>query len=196
MKVLGITGMPWSGKSEAVHIARSFNVNILRMGDYVWQEVQNRGLPLNDQNVGSIASDMRNRFGQDIWAQKTLEAIKKMNGKKLILIDGIRSIHEVQTFQRTLESDFVLIAIIASDAIRYARAQHRGRADDSVDLQILKRRDKREISWGIKDVIAAADITIHNESTKEDFADAVKQLFLSFLNNNLTQYNHFTLTDQ
>jgi len=182
MKVIGFTGMPWSGKSEAVRIACSFNICVLRMGDFVWQEVKNRGLPLNDQNVGTIAIQMRNRFGQDIWAKKTIDAIQKTKQKNIIVIDGIRSIQEVQTFQHILHSDFLLIAIIASDAIRYARAQHRGRADDSVDLQVLKGRDSREISWGIKEVIAKADITIRNESTKESFEKDIQHVFLSLKN--------------
>jgi len=158
------------------------------MGDFVWLEVKNRGLPLNDQNVGAIASDMRKRFGQDIWAKKTIDAIQKIKQKDLIVIDGIRSIYEVQSFQHSLHSDFVLIAIIASDTIRYARAQHRGRVDDSVDLQVLKGRDNREISWGIKEVIAKADITIRNESTKESFEKNIQQLFLSLKNKERPQH--------
>lgn len=179
MKVLGITGMPWSGKSEAVHIAQSSGAYIIRMGDFVWEEVKKRGLPLTDKHVGYVASEMRERFGADVWAKKTLEAIQKKNHRDFIVIDGIRSIDEVKAFKQALKKNFLLIAITASDTIRHKRAINRKRVDDSTKLAILKKRDQREISWGIKKVIDSADQTIKNETTKQEFKKMINMLLAS-----------------
>ena len=76
MKILAFTGMPFSGKSEAVKIAREMNIPVVRMGDMIWDEVKKQGLVLTDQNVGNIATQMRKEHGKDIWAIRTIEKIK------------------------------------------------------------------------------------------------------------------------
>ena len=58
--------MPFSGKTEAVKIAKTLNFPIIRIGDLVWDEVIYHGLKLNDENVGKIANQMREKFGKDI----------------------------------------------------------------------------------------------------------------------------------
>ena len=104
MKIIAFTGMPFSGKTEAVKIARKMNLDIIRMGDIVWEEVKKRGLKLNDKNVGFIANQMRDEFGKDIWAIKTIEKIKLKNKAQTIVIDGVRCYEEVDRFyERLLE---------------------------------------------------------------------------------------------
>ena len=76
MKIIAFAGMPFSGKSEAVRIAKEKNIPVIRMGDMVWDEVKKRGLELNDKNVGTIANEMRQKHGKDIWAKKTIERVK------------------------------------------------------------------------------------------------------------------------
>ena len=54
---------------------------------------------------------------------------------------------------------------------------NRGREDDSQDLDLIKERDKRELSWGLGNVIASADIVISNEGSIEDFQQKIKEIF-------------------
>ena len=68
MKIIAFTGMPFSGKSEAVEIAKKLGIPVVRMGDMVWDEVKKQGLEINDGNVGFIANKMRESHGMDIWA--------------------------------------------------------------------------------------------------------------------------------
>ena len=69
MRIIAFAGMPFSGKSEAVQIAKDSNIPVVRMGDAVWNEVEKQGLELNDKNVGMIAEKMRKDHGMDIWAK-------------------------------------------------------------------------------------------------------------------------------
>jgi dephospho-CoA kinase len=177
MKIIAITGMPFSGKTEAVKIASKMNIEIIRMGDIVWDEVRRRGLKLNDKNVGFVANQMRNKFGKDIWAIKTIEKINAKNNVQKILIDGIRSREEVDIFKKNLGKDFLLIAINSSDFLRYKRALIRGRKDDSKVLKKIKERDIREINWGIKDVINLADINISNNGSLENLKIKIFETF-------------------
>ena len=168
MKIIAFTGMPFSGKTEAVKIVSNMNIDVIRMGDIVWEEVEKKGVKLNDKNVGLIANQMREEFGQNIWAIKTIKKIKSNYKKSTIIIDGIRNCEEVNTFKRILTNNFTLIAIISSDENRYQRALTRGRKDDSKILNEIKERDKRENSWGIKDVIKLADNTVSNDGSLKD----------------------------
>ncbi|HEC81032.1 MAG TPA: hypothetical protein ENI42_01220, partial [Thermoplasmatales archaeon] len=38
MKTIAFTGMPGSGKTEAVKIAKELEIPVIRMGDCVWEE--------------------------------------------------------------------------------------------------------------------------------------------------------------
>jgi dephospho-CoA kinase len=177
MKIIAFTGMPFSGKSEAVKIARDQSISVIRMGDMVWDEAKKRGLELSDKNVGFVANEMREKKGKDVWAKKTIEKIKEMKDSRHLVIDGIRNLEEVETFEKELGNDFVLVAVKVSDEIRYKRAMNRGREDDSQDIDLIKERDERELSWGLREVIESADIIISNEGTVEKFQEEIKEIF-------------------
>lgn len=177
MKIIAFTGMPFSGKSEAVKIAKEMDIPVIRMGDMIWQETKNQGLELNDENVGKIANDFRKEHGMDIWAIKTLDKIKSFKKFDILVIDGVRNIEEIEKFEKELGKKFVLITVDASDKSRYKRAMIRGRKDDSRDINLIKKRDKRELSWGLGNVIASADIVILNEGTVDEFKQKIKDIF-------------------
>jgi len=176
MKIIAFTGMPCSGKSEAVNIAKDKGILVIRMGDMIWRETKNQGLELNDKNVGEVANSMRDKYGKDIWARRTVDEIKLLNKTDYIIVDGIRNIEEINLFKKELSSDFVVIAIDAPNELRKKRALSRKRKDDSNDIKNIGERDKRELRWGIGDVIASADIVISNEGSIDEFRRRVKEV--------------------
>lgn len=176
MIIIAFTGMPLSGKSEAVKIANSFGLPVVRMGDMVWKEVKNQGLELTDKNVGSIANSMRNKHGKDIWAKRTIEKIISEKLTEKVVVDGIRNVEEINLFKKKLSKNFILIAITSSDKIRNNRALIRKRIDDSNKVKSIEERDKREIGWGICEVISKADITISNDHSISEFQLKIKQV--------------------
>ena len=169
--------MPFSGKSEAVQIAKDQNIPVIRMGDMVWEETKNQGLELSDKNVGMIANDMRKTHGMDIWAKRTLEKVRSIKDTNLLVIDGIRNIEEIETFEKELGKDFVVVAVQVSDEVRYQRAMNRGRKDDTQDINLIMERDRRELSWGLGNVIASADIVVSNECSLEEFRNEIIKIF-------------------
>jgi dephospho-CoA kinase len=175
MKIVAFTGMPCSGKSEAVRIAKDKGIQVIRMGDMIWAETKNQGLELNDKNVGEVANSMRDRYGKDVWARRTVDTIKTLNKSNNIVVDGIRNVEEIIFFKKELSSNFVVIAIDAPDELRKKRALSRGRKDDSNDIKTIEERDKRELRWGIGEVIALADIVISNEGSIDEFRKRVKE---------------------
>lgn len=166
MRVLGFTGMPGSGKSLAADVARRLGIPVVRMGDCVWEEVKARGLPLVDEVVGGVAHEMRERHGPGIWAQRTLEKVRKL-GADQVCIDGVRSMAEVTVFHDALGTDFVLVALFASPRTRHRRLLARAREDEASSEEAARARDRRELAWGIGEVIALADVVLVNEGPDE-----------------------------
>ena len=175
MKIVAFTGMPASGKSVAVEIAKEKNISVIRMGDAVLEETKKQGLTLNDKNVGHVANSMREKYGKDIWAQRTMQKIKSIGETDCIVIDGIRNKEEIDFFKKKLGSDFVIIT--SSENIRKKRIFSRGRKDDSNTIRDIEERDKRELGWGLGEVIASADIVIENEGSIDEFIDKIKKTF-------------------
>lgn len=177
MRVIGFTGMPGSGKSEAMEVAKAAGFTVVRMGDLVWEEVERRGLPRDAKHVGEVANEMRARHGKDVWARRTVERIRReAKSHPVLLVDGIRNLEEVETFRRELGHDFVLVAIHTDPEHRFERMVRRGRTDDSRDAAVLQARDEREMNWGIARTIALADEMVVNDGTLPDFRKKVASL--------------------
>ena len=194
MRILGFTGMPGSGKSEAMEVAKARGIPVVRMGDLIWEEVDRQGRPRDAKNVGEVANAMRASHGKDVWALRTCDRVRevvarletqstgqaadeaKPRSARLVLIDGIRSHEEVDTFRRTLGDDFELVAIHTDPEHRFERMVKRARADDSKDVAVLQARDEREMSWGIARTIALADEMLVNDGSLAQFRQKVEKL--------------------
>ncbi len=177
VRVVGITGMPGSGKSEAVAVAQGRGYPVVRMGDLIWEEVERQGLPRESNHVGRVANEMRHIHGDDVWAQRTAKRVRESaEGQEVVLIDGIRSNHEVETFRQELGEDFVLVAIHTDPDERHARLTRRARDDDPVDIAAHKDRDSRELNWGIARTIAMADEMVVNDGDLDLFKTRVARL--------------------
>lgn len=164
--IVGLSGMPGSGKSIVVTIAQNLGFGIVVMGDVVREESKRRGLPLNPNNIGEVMLDLRKSGGKSIIAKKCIPKIKATTNKKVI-IDGIRSLHELNLFKKYF-TEFHLISVHSSPGTRYGRLNQRGRSDDSNDPRLFVERDKRELDVGLGKVIAMADYMIINEGNIED----------------------------
>lgn len=164
--------MPGSGKSEAVKAIAKRSL-VVRMGDRVWEEVKNRGLELNEKNVSFIANRMRENHGNGIWAKRTIPYIIN---SKLVIIDGIRCIEEVEVFKESFGEDFSLIVIRANPKLRYKRILMRKRKDDSSTYENFENREKRELAWGLEKTIDESDYTIINDGSIEDLSRKIEKL--------------------
>jgi len=174
MKVIGVVGLPASGKGEFSQTARSMGIPVIVMGDVIREAVTRAGLPVTDRNLGETANRLRQERGMAAIAELTLPAIEKEKAP-VVLVDGIRGDAEVALF-RARFPEFYLIGIDAPFASRLARLSSRGREDDGVTEEELLRRDRREISWGLGRALAESDYLICNDGTVQEFAAKVSSL--------------------
>lgn len=170
-RIYVLTGMPGAGKEEFVKVALERGYQVVRMGDVVRHEATQRGLVMSDREVGGFASVERQEHGPGIWAVRTVPHIK---GKDTV-IDGSRSIQELEVFRRELGGKMCLVAIRASPSERYVRLQRRNRSDAPRSEEEFRQRDERELGWGLGDLIARADLVIENEGTLDEFHDKVER---------------------
>jgi dephospho-CoA kinase len=176
-KAICVTGMPGCGKEEFLKIASQAGLPVVRMGDVVREEASRRGISLTDEGVGGMAHQERQVHGPDIWARRTLERISDQN----VVIDGVRSPAEVDTFRAAFGGRVTVVAVHASPRTRYKRISSRGRSDDVLTEEEMKVRDGRELKWGLGKVIALADYMIVNEGSLRDFKREAEEVLRKVL---------------
>jgi dephospho-CoA kinase len=176
-RVLCVTGMPGCGKEELLKVAESLGLPVLRMGDVVREEARRRSLPFTDAEVGGMADGERKQHGLGIWAKRTIPHVTA----KTTLVDGIRGTAEVEAFREAWPGQVAVIAVEAPPDVRYERVKNRARPDDSPTFEAFLERDRRELSWGLGDIIATADHHLHNEGTLEDFQRQARGLLTKLL---------------
>ena len=67
--IVGLTGMPGSGKSIVVEAAREIGYDIITMGDVVREETANGGLDPTPSNIGEVMLELRKKGGKGNWGQ-------------------------------------------------------------------------------------------------------------------------------
>ena len=176
--VIGLAGMPGSGKSLVVETARELGYAIVVMGDVIREETMKLGLELTPQNVGKVMLQLRADGGVTVVAQKCIPKIEAQESSK-VLVDGLRSLHEVDAF-KTHFAKFSIVAVHASPETRFNRLSNRRRSDDSNGWEVFRERDMRELSVGLGNVVAMAEQMIVNdvsvEEVKAKVAEALRRI--------------------
>ncbi|MEM2888801.1 MAG: AAA family ATPase [Candidatus Bathyarchaeia archaeon] len=172
--MIGITGMPGSGKDIVKEVLRELGFSIVVMGDEVRVEADRRNLPHTPENLGKIMIQLRKEEGEEVLAKRCLPKIRALQSQ-FVAIDGIRSLAEVSEFKKELPN-LRIIAVHSSPKTRFERLLRRNRSDDPKDWSTFIKRDKRELSVGLGNVIATADLMIVNEGTLDSFKQEIRQL--------------------
>jgi len=172
-KLILITGMSGSGKTTLANIFRVRGVAAVTMGDVIRGLAREKGLPPTPENLGRLATGIREEGGDDAVAKLCVEKIDDMPDE-IVLVDGIRSIREVDVFGDRFE--VASVAVFASQKTRYVRLTARGRSDDPTDFVTFKARDDRELSFSLGHAIALADYIVRNDGGHEDFEDEFENL--------------------
>jgi dephospho-CoA kinase len=177
--VMGIAGMPGSGKATFNEIAKRKGYTVVVMGDEVREEAKRRGLKPTPENIGKIMLQLRREEGPAVVAKRCIPKIDNARGN-IVFVDGIRSLHEVEEFKRHFPN-FTLIAVHSSPETRFQRLFRRKRSDDPKGWETFLKRDQRELSVGLGDAIAMADYIIVNEGTKEEFKMKIHEVLKAAL---------------
>lgn len=172
--IVGIVGMPGSGKSVVVAVAREMGYGVVVMGDVIREEAEKRQISSSPENLGKIMLELRQKEGNSVVAKRCLPKVSETKEQKII-IDGIRSLSEVEEFRKHFKR-FTLLGIHSSPETRFKRLYRRQRSDDPKNWEIFQERDMRELSVGLGNAIAMAEYIIVNEENLEDVKERVRAI--------------------
>jgi len=198
MKIIGVTGLPGSGKSVVSRAAKKLDIPLVRMGDVIREEAKKR-----NQKTGDVAVELRKEYGEFVVAERCVEIIKTYIASKspslennsrnrsrikvpkcdIYMIEGIRSPYEVEIFKKNF-NEFKVIAIHSTPNTRFKRLKRRMRPDDSREESDFKLRDQRELNFGIGNVIATADYMVVNEGPLKKIKNIIRSILENEMQNN------------
>ncbi|NPB01945.1 MAG: flagellar hook-basal body complex protein FliE [Methanopyri archaeon] len=181
--IVCVVGLPGAGKTEFVRVAREEGLPVVIMGDAVRREAEKRG-----KDVGEVARELREKHGMEAVARLVIDDIRKhLEDAEAVVVDGVRNPEEVEFFEKNLgEDSVVVVAVHASPDTRYRRLRRRGREDDPETRREFESRDRRELDFGIGEVISTADVMIVNERVSlEEFRRECRRVLKKILSGEL-----------
>ncbi|MFH1450485.1 MAG: AAA family ATPase [archaeon] len=187
MKIIAITGLPLAGKSVITGRLKENGYKFFLMRSAVEAEMKKANVPVNNVNLRNFATDLRAKKGRGVVAELCLPHLDKLKKtEKVVVIDGVRSPEELLIFKKQYGEDFVLIAVWASLQSRFKRLGNRPdhTNDEPKNLEELKWRDDKEISWGLAESIVRADYMIVNEGLKDEYKAKINHILSELLKEN------------
>jgi dephospho-CoA kinase len=164
--IVCLTGMPGSGKSTVAESLKKKGFDLITMGDVVRDEAKRKNIQPTDINLGNLMLELRREIGPGAIAHLILNEIERRkirsDAAQNIVIDGIRSVPEVE-IMRTI-GQVKLLAIHASAHTRFDHLKKRDRGDAPLNENDFRIRDKRELDVGISEAIAMSDEMLSNNN--------------------------------
>ena len=178
--IICVAGMPGSGKGVFKKAAEALGIPRISMGDIVRRETAKKGLKPDYRNTAKVMLEMRKEAGPTVFARLTWNEVSGIRAP-VILIDGVRSLDEVDYFGQFGRT--IIVAVHSSPRTRFERLRKRGRTDDVKTYEEFKERDMRELSVGLGSVIALADYVLVNEGISEEEAiQEAKRILAALVN--------------
>jgi len=153
--------MPGAGKSTIALKLKEEGYETFSLGDGVRAEAKRQNLEPTGENLGKLMLELREKNGPGAIAELLKESIQEST-HDIIIIDGIRSIHEINVLKKT--GNVKLLAVNAAADTRFNFLRERKRSDDPLTREKFEERDNREIGVGLEKIIGLADESIDNNN--------------------------------
>ena len=171
--------MPGAGKSTIVSKLKEQGYETFSLGDGVRSEAKKQNLELTGENLGKLMLELREKNGPGAIAELLKNSIQNST-HEIIIIDGIRSIHEINVLKKT--GNLKLLAVNASPNTRFEFLSDRKRSDDPLTREKFEERDNREIGVGLQEIIQLADESIENNNvTITQMVDSAIKIFQKWI---------------
>lgn len=180
--IYGIAGTFGSGKDTvAKQLAGERNLLFISTSDMVRKIALEQKGSVERPVLREVATEIRNKYGGGILAEKSLDEFYKSTGYKGVVVTGIRSLGEVKSIT---DAGGKIIFVDADIKIRYERMVQRARDQESlVSFEEFAKReniesagDSNDKSFNIMAISKIADITIVNNKGIKELFDQVQKL--------------------
>ena len=138
--------------------------------EFITQEINRRGLPVNRDSMVLVANDLRANHSPSYIAEE-LHKQAIASGKNCI-IESLRTVGEIDSLRA--KGNFHLFAVDADQKIRYDRAFSRASETDNVNFMTFVENEEREMTstdpnkQNLSACIKLADFVIENNGTVDD----------------------------
>ena len=172
--ILAVAGLAGAGKTTALgELSRKLGCETLYVGAFVLEEVGRRGLEQTAQAERHVRTALREERGRDVLAQMVVERLGIDPAQPVSTLDAVYLVEELECYRAAYGPRLVLLGIQADFEVRAARLGRR--ADRPLTRHELQRRDALELNeFRTGEVLAAADATLVNEGSLEDFKRALQ----------------------
>ncbi|MFA5777258.1 MAG: AAA family ATPase [Parcubacteria group bacterium] len=180
--IIGLAGEMACGKGTAAkHIKEKYQASSYRFSTML-RDVANRlYVEQTRENVATLSTILRQNFGEDLFAKVMAEDVKK-DENKVIVIDGIRRLADIEYLKKIPEFKFVYIEADIHNC--YDRIIKRGENTDDNNKTFEKFMEEHnlETELQIKDLKNYADFVIDNDADFNHLHEQVDKIIESCKN--------------
>jgi dephospho-CoA kinase len=122
-KAIVFVGMPGAGKSVCVNYLKAKGLPSSYFGGITLEELEKRGLEVNETNERLVREDIRAKEGKGAYAMRIIAQVETQfeAGSDYMVVDGLYSWTEYKIFKEALEDRAIIIAIVAPRQLRHER---------------------------------------------------------------------------
>jgi dephospho-CoA kinase len=182
MKVIGLTGTMGSGKNSVKEIIlHKFNCYHVALSDVIRGEIEKKKGMMSRTLLQDMGNEMRQKYGPHILALLAIEYLPR--DKEITIVDGIRNPAEIDYLKKKFGNNFVMIAVDASDEVRFERIRGRNETKDPKTVEEFREQDARDKGMNeppfgqrVADCVARADFRVENNGTRDQLEAQVMTL--------------------
>ncbi|MAF50555.1 MAG: hypothetical protein CMH64_00530 [Nanoarchaeota archaeon] len=178
--IIGLTGFPASGKGTIIEVLKEKGFTYLSTSDELREIAKIKNIEVTRENLQTLGTQIKKENGYGFLAEVLTKKIQAQEYKTAV-IDGIRHPKEIELFRNL--KNFILIAVDASQELRFQRMKTRGREQDPTEWEeFLKMEEKEkginnpESGLQVDITTKLADHTITNNSTIEELKEKTNEL--------------------
>jgi len=164
--VLAAVGPMAAGKGTLIEILKKKGFESSSTSDRIREEIRRRRQEVNRKSLTDVGDELRQKFGEDVLAQRTAEYIKNSESEYFV-IDSIRNPKEIEFFKN--KYGMRIISIDADQKVRYERFTKRKTNSEPMTFEEFKTLDDAELygskgshSQRVADCMKMADFRIEN----------------------------------
>jgi dephospho-CoA kinase len=176
-KILALVGMCGAGKSVVTEYYKSKGWTSVYFGEATIDEINRRGLEINEKNEKTVREDLRKQHGMGAYAVVNLPKIEKQLESSNVIIDGLYSWSEYKFLKGKFGDNLSVLAIFTPKQLRYERLSKR--LVRPLTFEESESRDYAEIENLEKGgPLAIADYTVVNDTDKNTLLERLAKIGL------------------